>query len=97
MMATTEFRTPIPFVDKMTKINFVKDMRLAVFADAGSLFRETVTNDLYNRPGYGISAGLGLRVNIPALGPLAIDYGYPLTSVGSGNHKGGRFTFGFGQ
>ncbi len=97
MMATTEFRTPIPFVDKMTKINFVKDMRLAVFADAGSLFRETVTNDLYNRPGYGISAGLGLRVNIPGLGPLAVDYGYPLTSVGSGNHKGGRFTFGFGQ
>jgi outer membrane protein insertion porin family len=97
LMATTEFRTPIPFIDKMTKINFVKDMRVAFFADAGSLFRETITNDLYNRPGYGISAGMGLRVNIPGLGPLNVDYGYPLTSVGTGNKKGGRFTFGFGQ
>ncbi|MFH0702234.1 MAG: BamA/TamA family outer membrane protein [bacterium] len=97
MLASAEFRTPIPFIDRITKIDFIKDMRTAFFFDAGSVFRETLTNQLFNRPGYGISTGVGLRVNIPALGPVRVDYGYPLTCVGAGNHKGGRFTFGFGE
>ncbi|OGH99229.1 MAG: hypothetical protein A2104_00380 [Candidatus Melainabacteria bacterium GWF2_32_7] len=96
MLATAEFRTPIPFVAQITDISFFRDMRAALFMDAGTVFRETLTNDLFNRPGYGISAGAGLRVNIPGLGPIRVDYGYPLTFVGSGN-KRGRFTFGFGE
>lgn len=97
MMTTAELRTPIPFIEKVTDVQFFKNMRLAFFMDAGTTFRETLTDRLYNRPGYGISAGGGLRIMIPGLGPLSLDYGIPLTNVGAGNSKNGRFTFFFGE
>ena len=56
----------------------------------------TVTNKIYNRPEYGISAGAGIKLFIPGVGPLSIDYGYPLTNVGEGNKKG-AFSFGVGD
>lgn len=96
IMASAEFRTPIPYIDKITDIELFKDMRAAFFMDAGSVYKETLTNQLFNRPGYGISVGTGLRVNVPGIGPVRVDYGYPLTSVGEGNSRG-RFTFGFGD
>jgi len=97
MMASAELRTPIPFMDKVTNIKFFNDMRTAFFVDAGTLFNETLTNQLYNRPGYGISVGAGLRIFVPGIGPINLDYGIPITNVGAGNKKGGRFTFGFGD
>lgn len=95
MMATTEFRTPIPFFDRI-KYKFIRDIRAAAFADAGTLFHKTFVTDLYNRPGYGISIGGGLIVPIPMLGPIRFDYGYPITQVGSGN-KRGDFSFAVGE
>lgn len=97
MLASAEYRTPIPFVEKFTDINFFKDMRLAGFIDAGSLMRETITDQIYSRPGYGISAGGGLRINIPVMGSIKVDYAYPLTSLGAGVKKKARFNFGFGD
>ena len=96
MMATAEFRTPIPFVNKFLNYKIVRDLRLAFFMDAGQLFDETLTNNLYNYPGYAVSIGSGLIVPLPYLGPIRVDYGYPLTSVGAEN-KRGRFTFGIGE
>ncbi len=97
LMASAEYRTPIPFLDKVTRINFIRNMKLAAFVDAGTLFRETFSNQLYNRPGYGITTGMGVRLAIPGLGPIRVDYGYPLTYVGAGNKRSGKFTFGFGD
>jgi len=96
-MASAEFRTPIPFIDKVTNIGFFRDMRTALFLDSGTVFKETLTNDLFKRPGYGVSAGMGLRVNVPALGPIRVDYGYPLSFLGHGIKRKGVFTFGFGD
>ena len=95
MMATTEFRTPIPYMDRV-KYKFLRDIRAAFFADGGTLFHKTFVTDLYNRPGYGISVGSGLIVPIPMLGPIRFDYGYPITHVGAGNKKG-IFTFAVGE
>jgi len=97
MMSSAEFRTPLPFIERATKIGFFRDMRLAAFLDAGTIFNESITDKLYNRPGYAISTGLGLRVLVPGMGPIRVDYGYPISYVGAGNKRGGRFTFGFGQ
>ncbi len=96
MMAVAEFRTPIPFIDRFLKYKIVRDVRLAFFLDTGKLFEETVTNQLYNYPGYAMSIGTGVIVPLPFLGPIRFDYGYPITAVGSGN-KRGRFTFGIGE
>ncbi len=96
MMASAEFRTPIPFITRFLNYKIIRDLRLAFFIDAGTLFDETITNALYNYPGYGISIGSGIIVPLPYIGTMRFDYGYPLTAVGEGNKKG-RFTFGIGE
>ena len=96
MMGSAEFQTPIPFVDRLSKAKFLDNVRLAAFIDAGQIFNPTVTNDIYYRPLHAITAGVGVRVFIPGVGPLSIDWGYPLTGVGNNQSKG-AFTFGVGE
>jgi outer membrane protein insertion porin family len=97
MMATAEFRTPIPFLDKITENTFFNDMRLVAFMDAGKVISPNIVDDVYKYPGYGISAGLGLRIYIPGLGPIKLDYGYPLSALGGNKTKTGRFLFDIGE
>lgn len=92
-----EYRTPIPFVDRLTSNQMVNNTRFAVFVDAGQILNASMTQKLYGWPGYAISAGVGMRFFVPGLGPLAIDYGIPLTNVGNNNSKHGQFTFFFGE
>lgn len=96
IMGSAEFATPIPFLDR-TRIAFLNNLRFTVWADAGKVFDGTITNQLYDRPMYAISAGVGLKVFIPGMGPLSIDYGIPLTNPGSNGSKNGYFTFGVGD
>jgi len=97
MMATAELRTPVPFMDKITENTFFNDMRLVAFMDAGKIISPNIVDDVYKYPGYGISAGLGLRIYIPGLGPIKLDYGYPLSALGGGKAKVGRFLFDIGE
>ncbi len=92
-----EYRTPIPFLDRITSNQMVNNTRFAVFVDAGQIIDSSLTQKLYGWPGYAISAGVGMRFFIPGLGPLAIDYGIPFTNVGRNNSKHGQFTFFFGE
>ena len=96
MMGSAELTTPFFFLDRIEKAQFLDNIKLSMFVDAGHLFNGTVTNKIYNRPEYGISAGAGIKLFIPGVGPLSIDYGYPLTNVGDGNKKG-AFSFGVGD
>lgn len=96
MMASAELTTPFFFLDRIEKARFLDNIKFTMFVDSGKLFNGTITNKIYNRPEYGIAAGVGVKLFIPAVGPLSIDYGYPLTKVGSGNHKG-AFSFGAGD
>ncbi len=60
--------------------------------DAGKIFNSTVTDT--NTTAYaGDTAGVGLKVYIPGMGPLSVDYGIPLTNPGADRSKG-YFTFG---
>ena len=92
-----EYRTPIPFIDRLTSNQMVNNTRFAVFVDAGQILDSSFTQRLYGWPGYAISAGVGMRFMVPGLGPLSIDYGIPLTHVGRNNSKHGQFTFFFGE
>lgn len=96
MMGSAEFQTPIPFIDRITDAKFLDNIRIAAFVDAGQIYGSTVTNEIYNRPIHAITAGVGVRVFIPGVGPLSIDWGYPLTGIPDGNSKG-AFTFGVGE
>ena len=102
VMGSLEFATPIPFIDR-TRIsrgkmgNFLNNIRLTAFVDAGKVFDKTIASTLYDRPMYGIAAGVGVKLYVPGMGPISVDYGIPFTPVGSYGAKHGYFTFGVGD
>ncbi len=96
VMGSAEFATPIPFVDR-TRIKFLNNIRFTMFVDAGKVFDGNVSDILYDRPMYAVSAGVGLKLYIPGMGPLSIDYGIPLTNPGRNGSENGYFTFGVGD
>ena len=100
VMGSAEFATPIPFLDKTKlakKVNFLNNIRFTVWADAGKIFNQTIADTLYDRPGYAVSMGIGLKLYVPGMGPVSIDYGFPLTHTGANGAKHGYFTFGVGD
>lgn len=97
MLGSAEYRVPIPFIDRLTSNSFLNNLRLAAFVDAGTLFNKTIGTEVYDKPGYAITAGVGLRIFIPGLGPINLDYGLPLTNTAGADRKNGFFTFGMGE
>ena len=96
IMGSAELATPIPFSDRF-KINFLQNLRITFWVDAGKVFDPTVSSYLYDRPLQAITAGVGLKLNMPGVGPLSIDYGFPLTNPGPNGSRNGYFTFGVGD
>lgn len=100
VMGSAEFATPIPFIDRTKlakKVNFLNNIRFTIWADAGKIFNPTIADTLYDRPGYAVSMGIGLKLYVPGMGPVSIDYGFPLTNSGDNGAKHGYFTFGVGD
>ena len=66
-------------------------LRFAVFYDIGAVAGSsyTISTD------YDDDVGAGIRLNIPHLGPLRLDYGIPITHD-KYNSSGGQFQFGVG-
>jgi len=96
IMGSAELATPIPFVDRL-KVNFLHNLRMTFWVDAGKVFNPTISSTLYDRPIHAITAGVGLKITIPGVGPLSIDYGIPLTNCGPNGNENGYFTFGVGD
>lgn len=97
MLGSAEYRVPIPFIDRLTSNSFLNNLRLAAFVDAGTLFGKTIGTEMYDKPGYAITVGVGLRVFVPGLGPINLDYGIPLTNTAGADRGNGFFTFGMGE
>jgi outer membrane protein insertion porin family len=78
-------------------IPIIERLRLAAFYDIGNVYPNAYSFKTLNSD-YGFYTdnwGVGIRLNIPMLGPLRLDYTLPLTHdrfVGSS----GRFQFGVG-
>ncbi len=96
VMGSVELATPVLFLDRL-KANFFKNLRLTFFVDAGKVFSPYVTDELFDRPMQAITAGVGLKLYIPGVGPLSVDYGIPITNPGEYGSRGGYFTFGVGD
>jgi outer membrane protein insertion porin family len=73
----------IPIIDKL---------RFAMFYDAGMVYADPYDFDFSN---YADNWGIGLRLVVPMLGPLRLDYGFPLTRPDY-VEGGGQFHFGVG-
>lgn len=67
-------------------------LRLAAFYDIGSVGEAPYS---FNGSGYSDNWGIGIRLNIPQLGPLRLDYGVPI-HYDQFNSGKGRIQFGVG-
>ncbi|UWX57911.1 outer membrane protein assembly factor BamA [Chlorobaculum sp. MV4-Y] len=87
---TTELRYPLTLSPSAS-------IYALVFAEAGNLWADASTFDLTDLKK---SAGIGLRLYLPIIGQIGIDYGYGFDSAPSEPDKksqGWNFTFSFGQ
>lgn len=99
LFASAEVRTPFLDYFPWLKNNpFAENLRLVFFGDLGYAGGNNTVNRLFNRLTTAASAGIGLRANIPMLGPVRIDYGLPFIKP-LWNNKSvlGRFNFGFAE
>lgn len=100
LMGTAELRTRVPFLPKDggKMSQFVdKHVKIAGFLDVGAVSGGGLSNSLMGRNTLAASVGLGLRVKVPMLGLVRLDYGLPLIqSVMQGNFVP-RFNIGFGE
>jgi outer membrane protein insertion porin family len=99
LMATAEMRTKLPFVggldNKIAKA-IDRNVKGVFFIDAGQVGGNSVTNTLLTRSYLGAAVGLGLRIKVPMLGIVRLDYGFPLISSALGGYTP-RLTVGFGD
>jgi len=103
LMASAEIRRrlPIPLLDPSNKLAgiinpVIKNVKTVAFFDAGQVSGNGLTNSYYQRSTLGASVGFGLRVNLPMIGVVRLDYGFPLISTLLGKMTP-RFTLGFGD
>jgi outer membrane protein insertion porin family len=98
LMARAELRhsLPLPKTDNKA-INMIKKrVKVALFTDAGQVTGSNTYNNLLARNSQAASVGVSLRMNLPMVGSVRVDYGYPLLSTLLGSRTP-RITFGFGD
>ncbi|HNW25949.1 MAG TPA: BamA/TamA family outer membrane protein [Candidatus Gastranaerophilaceae bacterium] len=96
VMGSVELATPIPLLDRL-KVQFLDNVRMTFFVDAGKIFNSTISDVIYDRPMQAVTAGVGLKIYIPGMGPLSVDYGVPILNPGNTGSTRGYFTFGVGD
>ena len=78
LLSSAEVRAKIPVFGKMKNIPVINNLTAATFLDAGSILGGSNLNSVFNRGGNGVATGMGLRLNMPGIGPIRIDYAIPL-------------------
>jgi len=103
LMASAELRRrlPIPLLDPSNKLAgivnpILKNVKGVLFTDAGQVGGNNLFNNYFQRGSMGASVGFGLRINLPMIGPVSLNYGFPLLSTALGKMTP-RFTVGFGN
>ncbi len=99
LLGTAEVRGTLPFLsssDSKIARTVAKNVRPVLFADFGQVSGGGLNNSLLQRSNLGAAVGVGLRLNVPMLGMVRLDYGFPLVNSLLGGMKP-RFTVGFGE
>lgn len=94
LLSTAELRAKVPMIGKLKTIPVLNSLSLATFLDAGTVLGESNFNSIFNRTGNGMSTGLGVRLNMPGIGPIRIDYAIPLAG---GSKYNRAWNFGVGE
>lgn len=84
------FEYSLPVVPTLERLRF------AVFYDIGNVYRDAYSfTRTSGQKFYNDNWGVGIRLNIPRLGPLRLDYGIPITHDDESDGRG-RFQFSVG-
>jgi outer membrane protein insertion porin family len=78
-------------------VPIIERLRFAVFYDVGNVYNDAYSFDLRapQRHTYNDNWGVGIRLNLP-IGPIRLDYAFPITAEEYNDTSGGRFQFGVG-
>src|SRR6266496_4078200 len=97
-----EFGEPIGggtywFASAEYSVPIIERLRFAAFYDIGMVYQDAYSFDPhgFNTGTFNDDWGVGIRLNIPQLGPLRLDYAFPITH-GSDTSGSGRFQFSVG-
>ncbi len=94
-LGTAELRSPLYNLIPAFKSNkFLNNVDFAFFADAGLIGGNSRLNDISKRLNQAASVGFGIRVNLPIVGALRVDLGFPLIQALSKNSGFMRLNFG---
>lgn len=95
LITTAEFRTPIyNVVPALKKYEMMHKVGFAVFADAGAIGGDIRLNRVTTRLSQAAAIGFGLRLNMPVVGGLRFDIGFPLIRALAGDGRFFRLNFG---
>ncbi len=95
LISTAEYRTPIyNVIPPLQKFKLLKNVDFALFADAGVVGGDSRLNLITDRLSRAGAVGFGIRVNVPLVGALRFDVGFPLVKALTNNTKLYRFNFG---
>ncbi len=99
LLTSAEIRTPLlDTIPGIQNTPLGQNLKLALFTDFGYVGGNNRINRLFNRLDTALSSGIGIRANIPMLGPIRVDYGLPfIKPLWNNNNVFGRFNFGFGE
>ncbi len=97
MLGSAELRTKVPLFGKLKDVPFLDTLSTAFFLDAGKVLDQAdlIGDSRFAHDGFGASAGLGIRINIPGVGPIRVDYAVPIAGGNDNYYR--RFNFGVGQ
>jgi outer membrane protein insertion porin family len=78
-------------------VPIIERVRFAMFYDIGMVYYQPYSFDLREPQEhfYNDNWGIGIRLNLP-IGPLRLDYAFPITDEEYNESSGGRFQFGVG-
>jgi outer membrane protein insertion porin family len=99
LMTSAEVRHRIPGlknIDSGIARAIDKHVKLDAFFDAGQVGGNNLANSLEQRSTMGASVGVGIRVSVPMIGLIRLDYGLPLIDSVLGGMTP-RLTVGFGD
>ncbi len=95
LISTAEIRSPLYNLIPAIKSNkFLNNVDFAFFADAGLIGGSSRLNRVSNRLNQAASVGFGIRVNLPLVGALRVDIGFPLIEALTKNSGFFRLNFG---
>jgi len=98
LMGTLELRRKLhlPGDNVVSKV-VNNNVKFTTWLDYGQVSGNGNMNNLLSRNSLGASVGVGVRVKMPMVGMVRVDYGLPILSTLSTNKFVPRLTFGFGD